>query len=64
MQKKFYREINKSSISVKKIPSEEEFWSKIWGNEKSYKKTAAWLNELESSTNNIRKQEWENITIA
>ena len=33
--KKVYREINKSSISVKKIPSEEEvqeFWSKIWRN--------------------------------
>ena len=38
--KKFYREINKSSISVKKIPSEaevQEFWSEIWRNEKSYK---------------------------
>ena len=62
---KFYSEISKSSISVKKIPLEEEvqeFWSKIWGNEKSYKKTA-WLNDLERSTNNIRKQEWENITV-
>jgi len=38
--KKFYREISKSSISVKKIPSEEEvqeFWSKIWGSEKLQK---------------------------
>ena len=39
----------------------QEFWSKIWRNEKSYKQTAAWLNDLERSTNNIRKQEWENI---
>ena len=64
--KKFYREFNKSSISVKKIPSEEEvqeFRSKIWRNEKSYKKTAAWLNDLERSTNNVRKQEWDNITV-
>jgi len=51
---------------VKKIPSEEEvqeFRSKIWRNEKSYKTTAAWLNDLERSTNNIRKQEWDNITV-
>ena len=27
------------------------------------KKTAAWLNDLERRTNNIRKQEWENLTV-
>ena len=27
------------------------------------KKTAAWLNDLEGSTNDIQKQEWENITV-
>ena len=64
--KKFYREINKLSISVEKIPSEEEvqeYWSKIWRNEKSYNQTAAWLTDLERRTHNIRKQEWENITV-
>ena len=63
---KFYREINKLSISVEKVPLEEEvqeYWSKLWRNEKSYKQTAAWLNDLDRSTNNIRKQEWENITV-
>ena len=64
--KKFYREINKLSISVEKIPSEEEvqeYWSKIWRNEKSYNQTAAWLTDLERRTHNIRKQEWGNITV-
>ena len=64
--KTFYREINKLSLSAEKIPSEEEvqeYWSKIWRNEKSYKQTAAWLSDLDRNTNNIRKQEWENITV-
>ena len=41
----------------------QEIWSKIWRSEKSYKQTAAWLNDVERSTNNIQKQEWENITV-
>ena len=40
-----------------------EIWSKIWRSEKSYKQTAAWLNDVERSFNNIQKQEWENITV-
>lgn len=63
--KKFYREIGKSEITVDKIPTENEvheFWNKIWGNEKGHNENADWLKHLETNTNDIPEQQWDNIT--
>ena len=64
--RKFYREINKSTVSIEKAPSEkeiQEFWSTIWGKEKMYNENAAWLKDIEEKTEDVSQQEWGNITV-
>ena len=64
--KKFYREINKSTVSIEKAPSEkeiQEFWSTIWGKEKMYNENAAWLKDIEEKTEDVSQQEWGNISV-
>ena len=62
----FYREINKSTVSIDKAPSEreiQEFWSTIWGKEKMYNENAAWLKDIEEKPEDASQQEWGNITV-
>ena len=65
--KKFYRELGKSQIEVKEIPTKENvenFWKGIWGNDKTYNKDASWIEKNATQNEEINIQEWENITVS
>jgi hypothetical protein len=63
--KKFYREIGKTNIEVKEIPTKEEvndFWNTIWGNNTGHNENAEWIQDLEKETEDIPEQQWVDIT--
>lgn len=63
--KKFYREIGKTNIEVKDIPTEDQvkdFWNNIWGNNTGHNENAKWIEDLEKEVVDIPEQEWSDIT--
>ena len=63
--KRFYHELGKKSIEVKEppeIPEVEEFWSKIWEDNKSHNSEAQWIKDLEKVTENQEQQRWHDIS--
>lgn len=64
--KKFYRELGKSKIEIEEPPKTEEmeeFWKKIWENEKNFNSEAEWIGREEERMSDVREQEWEPITV-
>ena len=64
--RKFYRELGKSQIEVKEIPSKENvenFWKGIWEDEKTHNKDASWIEKSMTQHDKVDTQEWENITV-
>jgi hypothetical protein len=62
--KKFYREIGKNQIAVKEPPPPdkiEEFWSKIWEEDKHHNEAAQWIQEEQDRLENKPLQEWTEI---
>jgi len=63
--KRFYRKLGKKSIEVKEPPEireVEEFWSKIWEDNKSHNIEAQWIKDLEKVTENQEQQRWHDIS--
>ncbi|XP_042883074.1 uncharacterized protein LOC122260048 [Penaeus japonicus] len=63
--KKFHREIGKTTIEVKEIPTEDQvkdFWNNIWGNNAGHNENAKWIEELEEEAVDIPEQQWSDIT--
>ena len=64
--KRLYREIDKQTIEVNDIPSENEiknFWSSIWSNDKGFNADAEWINKVAEKYKNIETQSWDDITV-
>ena len=65
--KKFYRELGKGQITVKEPPpltEIEEFWSKIWEDEKHHNDTAQWISDEQNRLKDQPMQEWKDIETA
>ena len=63
--KRFYRELGKKSIEVNeppKIQEVEDFWSKIWENNKTHNSNASWIKEQEKMNEHQEPQKWNDIT--
>ena len=63
--KRFYCELGKKSIEVKEPPEiceVEEFWSKIWEDNKSHNSEAQWIKDQEKVTENQEQQRWHDIS--
>ena len=63
--KKFYRELGKNQIEVKEPPpldKIEDFWSKIWEDEKQHNDTAQWIKDEQDRLLNQPLQEWADIS--
>ena len=63
--KRFYRELRKKSIEVKEPPEireVEEFWSKIWEDNKSHNSEAQWIKDQEKVIENQEQQRWHDIS--
>ena len=64
--KKFYRELGKKKIDVNEPPTieeVEEFWSKIWENNKTHNDQATWIQQEQDKHKNLMSQEWSEINI-
>ena len=62
--KKFYRQLGKEQKKVDKVPPAneiEDFWKKIWNNEKKYNEEAEWIRDMERASEMYPTQEWEDI---
>ena len=62
--KKFYRQLGKEQKKVDKVPSAneiEDFWKKIWNNEKEYNKEAEWIRDMERASEMYPTQAWKDI---
>ena len=62
--KKFYRQLGKNQIEVKEPPpldKVEDFWSKIWEDEKHHNDAAEWIKEEQDRLKSQPLQEWADI---
>ena len=60
----FYRQLGKEQKKVDKVPSAneiEDFWKKIWNNDKEYNEESEWIRDMERATEMYLTQEWEDI---
>ena len=61
---KFYRELGKNQIKVEEPPQMEQveqFWQKIWENEKHHNEIADWIKKEEAKHTLQVEQEWKDI---
>ena len=64
--KKLYREMGKKQLHVNKPPAIEEvenFWSKIWEEDKQHNEEAVWIQQQEEQYKDVELQEWSDIDI-
>ena len=64
-QKRFYRELGKTSIKVEEPPAKEEikaFWNAIWSSETKHNESAEWIKKEEELHHDVKEQEWLEIT--
>ena len=64
--KKFYREIGKNQVMVKKTSpkdSIEKFCKEIWGDKKACNTSASWIGNMGKGSKKLKEQKWENITV-
>ena len=62
----FYRELGKKQIDVTDLPiltEIEDFWSRIWENEKAHSEVAEWIRDQKEIYKDQQCQETNDITI-